>query len=355
MAYRKFQIDALQKYRQQFDLVQQYVYLTAAAYDYETNLNADDPAAGDRFLRQIVGLRSLGELVQQGRPDGTVIPVPGLPGLADPLARMHDNFAVLKGQMGFNNPQDEANQFSLRREFFELRPGSDAEWQTRLRNCCLVDDIYADKDVARLAKRPYGMSGDEPGLVIPMKTTIQEGLNFFGLPLGPGDSAYDATQFATKITAVGIQFDGYDTQHLAGTPRVYLIPAGYDVTRPRNSSGTLRYWTVTEQLLPIPYAIGPADLENPNWIPRIDGLNGQIYQIKPYSRLRAYPGGDGFSAEALNTDTRLIGRSVWNTRWLLVIPGSSLLDEPEEGLDRFIEDVKDIILYFETYSYAGGG
>jgi hypothetical protein len=353
MAYRKFQIDALQKYRQQFDLAQQYVYLTAAAYDYETNLADDDPAAGERFRRQIVGLRSLGELVQQARQDGTVIPIPGLPGLADPLARMADNFAVLKGQMGFNNPQDEANQFSLRRELFNLRPGSDTGWQDELARF-RMDNIYENDVVARLAKRPYGVSDLEPGLVITMSTIISEGLNFFGQPLGPGDSAYDATQSATKIAAVGIQFDGYDTQRLASTPRVYLIPAGDDMTRPRNSSGTPHRWTVTEQLLPIPYPVSQADLENPNWIPRIDGLSGQLYQIKPYSRLRAYPGGDGFSAEDLNTDTRLIGRSVWNTEWLLVIPGSSLLADPQEGLELFLEDVKDIKLYFKTYSYAGG-
>ncbi len=60
MAYRIFQNDALQKYRQQFDLAQQYTFLTAAAYDYETNLARNDPATGNQFLRQIVGERTLG-------------------------------------------------------------------------------------------------------------------------------------------------------------------------------------------------------------------------------------------------------------------------------------------------------
>ena len=62
MAYRIFQNDALQKYRQQFDMAQTYTYLTAAAYDYETNLSGDDPANGDKFLRDIVGQRTLGEV-----------------------------------------------------------------------------------------------------------------------------------------------------------------------------------------------------------------------------------------------------------------------------------------------------
>ena len=43
MAYRIYQNDALHKYRQQFDLAQTYIYLTAAAYDYETNLQGERP------------------------------------------------------------------------------------------------------------------------------------------------------------------------------------------------------------------------------------------------------------------------------------------------------------------------
>jgi len=53
------------------------------------------------------------------------------------------------------------------------------------------------------------------------------------------------------------------------------------------------------------------------------------------------------------TNTRLIGRSVWNTRWKLVIPGYKLLHDPNEGLDRFVNTVKDIKLHYVTYSYSG--
>ena len=53
------------------------------------------------------------------------------------------------------------------------------------------------------------------------------------------------------------------------------------------------------------------------------------------------------------TNSRLIGRSVWNTEWKLVIPANTLLAESEEGLDRFIRSVRDIKLYFRTYSYSG--
>ncbi len=92
--------------------------------------------------------------------------------------------------------------------------------------------------------------------------------------------------------------------------------------RPRSTEGVLRYWNVTEQLLPVPYPIGEADMRNPDWIAGINGLNGRMFATKPYARLRAYPYTPDFQPNELNTDTRLIGRSVWNTQWILVIPGS---------------------------------
>jgi hypothetical protein len=52
-------------------------------------------------------------------------------------------------------------------------------------------------------------------------------------------------------------------------------------------------------------------------------------------------------------NTRLLGRSVWNSKWKLIIPGRTLLNNPDEGLDRFIRTVKDVKLYFMSYSYSG--
>ncbi|MFO7726410.1 MAG: hypothetical protein R6V45_12785, partial [Oceanipulchritudo sp.] len=52
-------------------------------------------------------------------------------------------------------------------------------------------------------------------------------------------------------------------------------------------------------------------------------------------------------------DSRLIGRSVWNSRWLLIIPGASLRADPDQGLDLLISEIDDIKLHFETYSQSG--
>ena len=52
-------------------------------------------------------------------------------------------------------------------------------------------------------------------------------------------------------------------------------------------------------------------------------------------------------------DSRLVGRSAWNTKWLLIIPGGTLSADGNAGLDRLIQDVSDIKLYFNTLGYSG--
>ncbi|MGV6853354.1 MAG: SBBP repeat-containing protein, partial [bacterium] len=136
MAFRIFRNDALQKYRAAFDLAARYVYLAASAYDYETNLLGSDSRSGQDFLTDIVRERSIGQIL-----DGQA--VPGSRGLADPMARMKLNFDVLKGQMGFNNPQIEGNQFSLRTGLFRVSPDSsgDDDWTDILKEN-RVDDLW---------------------------------------------------------------------------------------------------------------------------------------------------------------------------------------------------------------------
>jgi hypothetical protein len=53
------------------------------------------------------------------------------------------------------------------------------------------------------------------------------------------------------------------------------------------------------------------------------------------------------------TNTRLIGRSVWNSRWKIVIPAINLLTDEKAALDRFVSSVTDVQLYLRTYSHSG--
>lgn len=364
MAFRIFRNEQLQKYRAQYDLAAKYTYLAAKAYDYETTMLSSDPRAGERFLTDIVKARQIGTVL-----DGE--PQPGQ-GLADSLAIMGRNFSVLSGQLGFNNPQVETNRFSLRYELFRqlVGPDGDESWRALLDQDYFtagvgkVENLWDVPEFVQYCVPPAGFGDVEPGLVIPFSTTITEGQNFFDKEAGGFDNSYDSTQFATKIRSVGIWFSNYDFFNLSNTPRVYLVPVGTDILRsPTGSVGTKRYFKVLDQVLPVPYPIGNGDLDSPYWIPSVDGLDGQLQAIRRHGRLRAYHDSGEFSEDEVNSDSRLIGRSVWNTKWMLIIPGSTFGSDSTEGLETFINGVddgsgvrdgngvKDIKIFFETYAY----
>jgi hypothetical protein len=305
--------------------------------------------------------RSVGQVL-----NGT--PVAGTPGLADILARLTQNFDVYRGQLGFNNPQVETNRFSLRRELFRIRDESDEAWRQTLERA-YVPDLWDIPEFRRYA-RPFAPEslGPQPGLVLRFPTTVTFGLNFFGHALGGGDSAYDPSNFATKVRSVGTWFTNYDGTALSNTPRIYLIPTGMDVLRsPADDTLATREWRVIDQKVPVPFPVGASDLTNPAWIPVNDSLSDTYGGIRRFSSFRAYHDSGAFDASQTTSDSRLVGRSVWNTEWLLIIPGGTLLYDSEEGLDQFVHGrlvpgnpslrdgngISDIKLFFQTYGYSG--
>jgi hypothetical protein len=368
MAFRIFRSDALQKYRAQFDLAARYAYLAAKAYDYETCLApGDNRSPGSAFLSSIISSRSLGLLGPNGPLQGNGS---GDPGLADPLARMTANWnIVLKGQLGFNNPQSETGRFSLRNELFRVLNGSTGSdrWRQTLEQH-VVPNLLAMPEFQRHCIPFTPMQPVEPAIVIPFSTTINFGLNFFGWPAGGGDNDYDSTKFATKIRSVGVWFANYNNLGggMINTPRVYLIPVGLDVMRaPTQGNPFVREWRILDQALPVPFPLNAGDLDNRSWIPINDTLNEDFAAIRKYGRFRAFHDSGNFNpAETIN-DSRLIGRSVWNTRWLLIIPAGTLHTDRNEGIQRFIHGalrpdgtrdgngVSDIKVFFQTYAYGG--
>ncbi len=365
MGFRLFRNEALQKYRAQYDLAARYVYLAAKAYDYETTMLSNDRLAGQNFLTNIVRTRQLGTIVDGEPQTGT--------GLADAMAVMARNFQVLSGQLGFNNPQVETNRFSLRHELFRTLPAAsnpnDSTWRDTLsldyatHGVGTAANLWDVPEFRQFCVPPDGFGLVEPGIVIPFSTTIKEGKNFFGNDIGGLDSAYDSTQFATKIRSVGVWFSNYDALNLSTTPRVWLVPAGVDRMRsPSDYTGKTRSFVVLDQVLPVPFPIGESDLESPAWIPSVDSLAGNLVPIRRYGRFRAYHDSGEFTESEMQRDSRLIGRSVWNSKWVLIIPASTLNTNREEGLARFIHGrlvngvrdgngVSDIKLFFETYAF----
>jgi hypothetical protein len=363
MAFRVFRNDALQKYRAAYDLAARYTYLAAKAFDYETNLSPDDRGSAQPLLTDIVRSRTIG-IMQDGEPVSR-------DGLAGTLAALRDNWGVLCGRMSFNNAQYESELISLRSELFRIHTASTNAplWRqtlTRYR----VDDLWQVPEFRRYCRPPAPRSaGPLPGLVIPFGTQIVLGKNVFGWPLGPGDHAYDPSVFATKIQSAAVYLASYPSTALAATPRVYLVPAGLDVmTIPTSATLQTREWNIVDQAIPVPRHTGTNDLADPAWIPAFDGLPEPFGQIRRFSSFLAKDLSDfDPSADSLSYDTRLIGRSVWNTRWLLIIPGGHLLTDGEEGLDTLIygarvpgggaerdgNGIKDLKLLFHTYGYSG--
>jgi hypothetical protein len=368
MAFRVFRSDALQKYRAQFDLAARYAYLAAKSYDYETCLAPNDNRGpGQAFLTSIIRSRSLGLIGPGGPLQGSGS---GDSGLADPLARMTANWnLVLKGQLGFNNPQTETGRFSLRNELFRILsgPSGGANWRQMLERH-VVPNLLALPEFQRHCIPFSPTQPVEPAIVIPFPTTINFGLNFFGWPAGGGDNDYDSTKFATKVRSVGVWFANYNNLGggMINTPRVYLVPVGLDVMRaPTQGETYLREWRVLDQALPVPFPLGAGQLSNPRYIPLNDSLNEDFAAIRRFGRFRAFHDSGSFTPSETINDSRLIGQSVWNTRWLLIIPAGTLHTDRNEGLQRFINGalrpdgtrdgngVSDIKVFFQTYAYSG--
>ena len=343
---------ALVKYSTAFDTAQRYVFELAKVYDYETGLLSSDPQSGKQFLADIIATRSLGNeglATSSGTTDG---------GLWDVVTQMKANWDVLKGRLGVNNPDKPEKRFSLRYELFRIKPDAsgDEAWRRELRKYW-KDDIYAIPEVARHCQ-PLQSENEtatkEPGLVIPFSTSINNAENFFGQTLQGGESQFSSADYATKIAAVGVDFAGYDrlttqtTTGLATEPNIYLVPVGTDYMRaPAGTTRKVLGWTVVDQVMPLPYTIGSTQLDDEAWISTMSGLDGtsdSAATIRRHSTLRA---GNDF------TSTRLVGRSVWNDKWLIVIPASSLNADRDRALETFINGVGDIKLGIKAYSRSG--
>ena len=112
--------------------------------------------------------------------------------------------------------------------------------------------------------------------------------------------------------------------------------------------------------MPIPYDSSELGglLGNADWISTLYA-GDDAATIRRHSTM-AVLGGDEV------TSKRLIGRSVWNDRWLLVIPASSLSSDRVNALKTFIHGldtnkdgqvdvpgVSDIQIGFRAYSRSG--
>jgi hypothetical protein len=392
--FRIFRNEKLERYKTLFDLSARYSYLAAKAYDYETGLLHTD--AGKSFLSRIVSSRALG-VMADGEPQFAGSDT-GDPGLSSVLAEMKGDFEVLRGRLGFNNPDTQGTTLSLRLENHRILSSSAGaqKWKDvlyRARKSNLLDDADVRRHCMQIDQ---GGALPVPGLILEFGTTIESGYNALGKPLAGGDSMFTPSNFATKIHGVGIGFENYvgigatstnggsvdaaggdspdspnapwlEPLSLSKTPHVYLIPVGQDIMRspPLGDVSVLRSWNVKDVTIPLPFNVGASEFSARSIWQTRDMLSEDLFGIRKHQAFRAVlwendeEDGPTFSddgplyAPSKIVNNRLVGRSVWNTKWKLVIPGNTLLNDPEEGLERFINSVTDIKVHFETYSYSG--
>lgn len=382
MAFRIFRDEAIQQYRAQFDLAGRYVFMAAAAYDFEINLRGTETRwkPGESILTDIVRARSIGVIDGSGNPQ----PGPGAGklgegGLAAAMWDLNHNWSEaanpLKTQLGFNNAAREQLSIFLRAGLFRALTNDvgDASWRAWLASR-VVPDAAGIPEFNRYCKPPneFGLNGQkEPAIVIPFTSAIKYRHNFFGWPETGGGGNFSSSYFATKIKSIAVKFIGYDATHLNTSPHIYLVPVGNDVMLAPITTGSAiaptREWRILEQFLPAPLPItdGRSVFPQAGWIPiaEMDSPDSFL-DIRRYAQMRAYhdgtPNGTPTNAE-LEAYKRQIGRSAWNTRWLLIILGGDLLgSNPDLGIQRFIngyygdgEGVTDIELNYSTYSYPG--
>jgi hypothetical protein len=308
------------------------------------------------------------------------------------LAEMHADWEVVKGRLGFNNPDAYGTTVSLRHENFRIRTTEvdDSIWQNVL-NEARRDNLLDDPDVRRYCLQLDAGNGlPVPGFVFEFSTTIADGLNLFGRPIAGGDSRFPVSSFATKIFAAGVALEGYvgmadpdangnvtgqsggdpditflDPDALAATPYLYLVPVGVDSMRspPLGDASEVRTWNVDDVAVPLPFNIGGSDFSTKTLWQSADSLTEELFAIRKHQAFRPVSSTEDFSTSIYTssgglqrtqfTNNRLIGRSVWNSKWKLVIPGKELLANPNEGIERFLRTVRDIKLHFVTYSYSG--
>lgn len=387
-AFRIFRDEKLERYNALFDLAARYSFLAAKAFDYETGLLHSDQ--GLEFIERIVGSRALG-VVAGGEPQFAGSDS-GDPGLSSALAEMAAEFQVLKGRLGLNNPDVYGTTVSLRTENHRIRPvvegdsTADTNWRDVL-EASRVANLLEDEDVVRHCTQiDLGNGLPVPGLLIEFSTEISDGRNLFGQLLAGGDHAFDVSAFATKIFSVGVVLEGYrgmddpdsnaaatggssasdptaaflDSALLSATPHIYLIPVGLDAMRspPLGDQSVVRTWSVEDVTIPLPFNIGGSDFSTKQLYQSTDSLSEDLFSVRKHQAFRPVSDVGVFGENprllpSIYTNNRLIGRSVWNTKWKLVIPGRTLLNNPDQGLDVLIDNLTDIKIHLETYSYSG--
>ena len=126
---------------------------------------------------------------------------------------------------------------------------------------------------------------------------------------------------------------------------------------PLGDQSGVRKWMIEDATIPTPFNIGGSDYDSKLLFQSSASLTERMFNVRKHQAFRPVSDASVFAEGPILPpspiiNNRLIGRSVWNSSWKLVIPGKSLLYDADEGLDILINSLNDIKIHFETYSYS---
>jgi hypothetical protein len=124
---------------------------------------------------------------------------------------------------------------------------------------------------------------------------------------------------------------------------------------PLGDTGSVRAFAVHDQALPLPFNLGATSFSTTQFFNAAGTLSEAPWILRKHQAFRPVNDPVFFygSVPAEFTSSRLVGRSVWNSGWKIVIPANTLLNTEAEGLNRFVASVKDLEIFLRTYSHSG--
>ena len=375
MALRIFRNDAIQKYSSVFNQAARLAFLAAKAYAYETATRPIDSRSAPeyQFLSHIVAARTVGTmsdgkpLVGSGNGDG---------GLADVLARLRANWEILDGPPRLQQPSVSRNRTFLTASGALPHPFPVPKATKTGAALCRITSspIFTTSPSSTASASPSTPRRSNPALSSPSPPISASARMCLDCPLPAATTRMtpptspprsDLSASGLPTTAPAPIWLALPTVHAYTSSQPAWISCAltpdYRAANTTASDGSsIIRWNLDDQVIPIPYPIGDEQLNDPSWMPLIRAESGSLYDIRRYPSFRAYhDSGTPDDAEMIS-NARLIGRSVWNTRWLLIIPAGTLNNNRSLALDYFINGVngdgngvKDIKLLFKTYSYSG--
>ncbi len=263
-------------------------------------------------------------------------------GLAEILTQLNGNFEVLKGQLGINNPQSETEKISLRSELFRIGPpladggatASDDRWKDALK-ARIVPDLNAMPEFVRYC-RPFASR-----MCNPASSSVSAPISSLGKTSSDSHwpPAITTTAPPTSPPRSAASASGWTTTMPPGSrPRrapTWSRSATTTCGPPHQPRPSVRVWSVVEQRIPTPFVINQAICHRPVTSRRSTAWTVASAELRRHGDFRMYhDNGDPAADDSeLILDSRLIGRSVWNSEWMLIIPGAGLHADPTDRAD----------------------